>query len=211
MSVNNVQIVGNIFKDSITSEHSRFVSGMTEERSYRPDSWSQSELYDFIGCVTIKGLSFLDIIHNIDCYVVFDGQTTVLELRKMDFRTWWMTARIYPVVSGGWTVELRETETNRTGRLTESVLSFSAVIPSPGGVVRRVTTLLLMTAPWRLCLSCVAARRQPLVFVRWKATALDDWFLASAVYRSRWRWRIKVCFFLQSGLWHCCPSKSFRV
>lgn len=146
MSVNNVQIVGNIFKDSITSEHSRFVSGMTEERSYRPDSWSQSELYDFIGCVTIKGLSFLDIIHNIDCYVVFDGQTTVLELRKMDFRTRWMTARIYPVVSGGWTVELRETETNRTGRLTESVLSFSAVIPSPGGVVRRVTTLLLMTA-----------------------------------------------------------------
>lgn len=67
-----------------TSEHSRFVSGMTEERSYRPDSWSQSELYDFIGCVTIKGLSFLDIIHNIDCYVVFDGQTTVLELRKTE-------------------------------------------------------------------------------------------------------------------------------
>lgn len=69
-------------------------------------------MYDFVGCATIEGLSFLDIIHNIDCYVVFDGQTTVLELRKTeDDRTRWMTACIYPVVSSGWTttVELRET------------------------------------------------------------------------------------------------------
>lgn len=41
------------------------VSGLTEERSCKPDrlitKWTE-----FIRCVTIKGLSLLDMIHNID-------------------------------------------------------------------------------------------------------------------------------------------------
>lgn len=91
------------------------VSGLTEEISCKPDSCSQSGLYNFIGCMTIKGLSFLDMIQNIDFYVVSDGHTTTLQLCK--------------------------TEMNRSLRLC-ATLSCPAVEPRPLNFAKRKTIVL---------------------------------------------------------------------
>lgn len=142
------------------------VSGLTDEMSCRSDSCSRSGLYNFIGCVTIKGLFFLYMIQNIDFYVVFDGQTTTLQLCKTEMnRTVRLCATLYRVQRlnhDPWTSqngrlscltnnfsyltlapELRETETNRARRMTMCNWLLCPVVgPQPLIFVRRKRTVL---------------------------------------------------------------------
>lgn len=134
-------------------ENSRLWAGWRKKGVAGQTDWLQSGLYEFTRCVTIKGLSLLDMIHNIDFMSCLTARPWPLNFVR---RRWtvlydWLCV-CDSVLSGGWTTspELRETEDDRTRRMTDWI------IPPPRGVLRRENNLLLMTAPWRLYLSCVA-------------------------------------------------------
>lgn len=158
------------------------VSGLTEEMSCKLDSCSQNGLYNFIGCVTIMRLSFLDMIQNIyDFYVVSYGHTTTFRFCK--------------------------TEMNRTLRLCETA-SCPTIEPRPLNFAKRKTIVLdewlfvcdfVVPGSWttaselretetnhaRRMTMCNWLLRpvvgpRPLIFVRRRRTVLYDWLLVSA-------------------------------
>lgn len=117
------------------------MSGLTEERNCSSNSWLQSGLYEFTGCVIIKGLFLLDIIHDIDCYAVFGGQITTLKLRKTEMnRTLRLTMCNWlscPAVKPLLLIFIRQRWAVFNNWLLVSASSCPVVIPPPGAVVRR--------------------------------------------------------------------------
>lgn len=140
----------------------------------------KSELYDFTGCLIIKGLSPLDMIQ---CQLL-------CRVWRSDHDPWTSWDRDEPYSTKDCLNLTRRVRRVRRGN--NSTLDDCFLVPLPFVRDGQTTTFGLRqmedNSYWRLNLcTCPAVVRS-----RW-----------------RWRLKAKCLLLLRSGLWHCWPFKSF--
>lgn len=169
-------------------EHSQLWADWRREGVTGQTDRLQSRLYDFIGCLTIKGLSLLDMIQ---CQLL-------CRVWRSDHDPWTSWDRDEPYLTNDCLNLTRRVRwSSRSSKCVvrrgnNSTLDDCSLAPLPFVRDGQTTTFGLCqmedNSYWRLNL-CTC----------------------SAVVRSRWgrRLKAKCLLLLPSGLWHCWPFKSF--